>query len=166
MFRREARLRREYLYKKSLEEKERAEYEKKLALKESLEKSQPISRELRQDKDIQELTKDLVFDSNMTAPTTHVDDEYATATLQDPRIVITTSRDPSSRLLQFAKELNHVIPNSFRMNRGNTVIETLVQTAKSNDMTDIIMIHETRGRPDGLVITHLPYGPTCLFLSI
>jgi len=34
---------------------------------------------------------------------THVDNEYARAGIQDPRIVITTSRDPSSKLSQFAK---------------------------------------------------------------
>jgi hypothetical protein len=36
-------------------------------------------------------------------PTTHIDNEYARAGIQDPKIVITTSRDPSSKLLQFAK---------------------------------------------------------------
>jgi len=32
-----------------------------------------------------------------------VDDEYASAGAADPKILITTSRDPSSRLAQFAK---------------------------------------------------------------
>jgi hypothetical protein len=36
-------------------------------------------------------------------PGSHIDDEYAKVGLYDPKIVITTSRDPSSRLLQFAK---------------------------------------------------------------
>lgn len=38
-----------------------------------------------------------------TEPTTHIDDEYSRAGIMDPKIVITTSRDPSSKLLQFAK---------------------------------------------------------------
>ena len=38
-----------------------------------------------------------------TEPTTHIDNEYSRAGVQDPKIVITTSRDPSSKLLQFAK---------------------------------------------------------------
>lgn len=37
------------------------------------------------------------------APASHVDDEYARAGLTDPKIFITTSRDPSSRLVQFSK---------------------------------------------------------------
>ena len=36
-------------------------------------------------------------------PSTHIDDEYSRAGIMDPKIVITTSRDPSSKLLQFAK---------------------------------------------------------------
>ena len=33
----------------------------------------------------------------------HQDDEYAWAGVQDPKIMITTSHNPSSRLKQFAK---------------------------------------------------------------
>lgn len=40
-------------------------------------------------------------------PTTHVDNEYSRAGIQDPKIVITTSRDPSSKLLQFSKVCTH-----------------------------------------------------------
>ena len=35
--------------------------------------------------------------------TSHEDDEYRWAGVEDPKIVITTSRDPSSRLKMFAK---------------------------------------------------------------
>lgn len=34
---------------------------------------------------------------------THMDDEYAWAGVEDPKIVVTTSHSPSSRLKQFAK---------------------------------------------------------------
>ena len=36
-------------------------------------------------------------------PSSLIDSEYAKAGILDPKIIITTSRDPSSRLLQFAK---------------------------------------------------------------
>ena len=54
-------------------------------------------------------------------PRTHVDDEYASASSRDPKIMITTSRDPSSRLTQFAKELKLVFPGAQRLNRGGQV---------------------------------------------
>lgn len=41
--------------------------------------------------------------SSLLEPLTHIDDEYAQAGLEDPRVLITTSRDPSSKLAQFAK---------------------------------------------------------------
>ena len=38
-----------------------------------------------------------------TGVSSHIDDEYAWAGVEDPKIMITTSHDPSSRLKQFAK---------------------------------------------------------------
>lgn len=39
-----------------------------------------------------------------------MDDEYATAGVKDPKILLTTARDPSSRLAQFAKVcLEHLV---------------------------------------------------------
>ena len=60
-------------------------------------------------------------DDNTAVPRTHIDDEYAHAGERDPKILITTSRDPSSRLTQFAKELKLVFPNAQRINRGGQV---------------------------------------------
>ncbi|CAH3179468.1 unnamed protein product, partial [Porites evermanni] len=47
--RRQARLRREYIYRKSVEEKERSTYERKKKLKIALEEGKPIPTELRKD---------------------------------------------------------------------------------------------------------------------
>ena len=35
--------------------------------------------------------------------TTHQDDEYSWAGVEDPKVVVTTSHNPSSRLKQFSK---------------------------------------------------------------
>eukprot|EP01118_Nematostelium_gracile_P015463 TRINITY_DN6204_c0_g1_i1.p1 TRINITY_DN6204_c0_g1~~TRINITY_DN6204_c0_g1_i1.p1 ORF type:complete len:167 (-),score=45.32 TRINITY_DN6204_c0_g1_i1:12-512(-) len=42
-------------------------------------------------------------------------------------------------------------------------MKELVDTCRSNDITDIILVHEHRGEPDALIISHLPYGPTAYF---
>ena len=60
-------------------------------------------------------------DDNTAVPRSHIDDEYARAEERDPKILITTSREPSSRLTQFAKEMKLVIPNAQRLNRGGQV---------------------------------------------
>ncbi|KAJ2111707.1 snoRNA-binding rRNA-processing protein imp4, partial [Coemansia sp. RSA 788] len=159
--RRQARLRREYLYKKSLESQERQTYEKKQKLKEALREGRPIPTELQNE--AEELNQALKFDEAQTTFESTQDDEYARAGIYDPKIVVTTSRDPSSRLQQFAKEMRLVVPNSQRINRGNYVIREIVETCKANVVTDLIIVHETRGQPDGLIISHFPYGPTVHF---
>lgn len=93
----------------------------------------------------------------------HLDDEYSRAGVEDPKVFITTARDPSSRLQQFAKELKLVFPNSQRMNRGNHVVGTIVETCRSKGVTDVIIVHEHRGEPNGLIVCHLPFGPTAYF---
>ncbi|XP_024529370.1 U3 small nucleolar ribonucleoprotein protein IMP4 [Selaginella moellendorffii] len=162
MIRRNARLRREYLYRKSLEGKEREVYEKKRKIKQALQEGKPLPTELRNDEASLRQEIDLE-DDNTAEPTTHVDDEYAYAGEVDPKILLTTSRDPSSRLTQFVKELKIVFPNAQRMNRGGQVIAEIVESCRAHDFTDIIMVHEHRGEPDGLIVCHLPYGPTAYF---
>lgn len=75
--------------------------------------------------------------SSAAVQRTHVDDEYAHAGERDPKVLITTSREPSSRLVQFAKELKLCIPNAQRMNRGGLVVSELVETCRSHDFTDV-----------------------------
>ena len=80
----------------------------------------PIPTELRREE--AELRRQVAAeDDNTAVPRTHIDDEYAHAGERDPKILITTSRDPSSRLVQFAKEVKLLLPNSQRVNRGSMV---------------------------------------------
>jgi U3 small nucleolar ribonucleoprotein protein IMP4 len=101
--------------------------------------------------------------SGGTATMSSQDDEYRWAGVEDPKVMITTSRDPSARLKKFAKELRLVIPNSQRLNRGNYEFKQLIAACRANDVTDFCVVHEHRGQPDGLIICHLPFGPTAYF---
>ena len=92
-----------------------------------------------------------------------IDDEYGDVGISDPRVCVTTSREPSSRLKQFAKEINLLVPNAKRINRGNYRVDQITNACKDADFTDIIVVQETRGEPDGLVVCHLPLGPTAYF---
>lgn len=58
------------------------------------------------------------------------------------------------------QELRLVFPNSYRINRGNYVVKELVEACRANEVTDLVMVHEHRGIPDAMIITHLPHGPT------
>ncbi|KAH9938571.1 anticodon-binding protein [Fomitopsis serialis] len=114
-------------------------------------------------KHAQSLGKDLAFDEAQADPTTHIDNEYSMAGIQDPKIIVTTSRDPSSKLQQFAKEMRLVFPNSHRVNRGNYVMKELAEACRANDVTDLVILHEHRGTPDAMIVSHLPHGPTVFF---
>lgn len=161
MIRRQSRLRREYLYRKGLEEKERATAERKAQLKQAVESGRKLPTELQ--KEAINLQKQIDLDGNADTTINTIDDEYLYAGVKDPKVVLTTSHSPSSRLKQFAKEMRLIIPNCQRLNRGHLVMKDLVEACKSNDITDLIILHETRGQPDGLVICHLPYGPSAYF---
>lgn len=107
------------MYQKSLEAQERQTYERKQVLKDALGSGKALPTEMR--KDAKRLGKELEFDEAQTGalptsevntftqltfnadPSTHIDNEYSRAGVSDPKIVITTSRDPSSKLLQFSK---------------------------------------------------------------
>lgn len=81
----------------------------------------------------------------------------------DPRVLITTSRDPSSKLMQFAKEMRLFFPTSIRLNRGNIVIPHLAASCRSSDISDLIVLHEHRGTPTSITVSHFPHGPTASF---
>lgn len=162
MLRRDARLRKEYLFKKALEDREAVTFEKKRKLQDALDKNKAIPTELRgEDK---RLRKSLdLADDRTKQQRSSVDDEYAYLGVKDPKVLVTTSRDPSSRLTQFLKELRLLFPGAQRMNRGAYIVKDLMQLARSHEMTDVIIVHEHRGEPDGLVVCHLPFGPTAYF---
>ncbi|XP_021774414.1 U3 small nucleolar ribonucleoprotein protein IMP4-like [Chenopodium quinoa] len=162
MLRRNIRLRREYLYRKSLEGKERLLYEKKRKIREALEDGKPIPTELRNEEAA--LRQEIDLEDDYTAvPRSLIDDEYAKATEREPKILLTTSRDPSQPLTQFTKELKFVFPNAERMNRGGQVINEIIESCRAREFTDLILVHEHRGVPDGLIVCHLPFGPTAYF---
>jgi U3 small nucleolar ribonucleoprotein protein IMP4 len=39
----------------------------------------------------------------------------------------------------------------------------LVDACKKADFTDIVVLNETRGQPDAMIVSHLPFGPTAYF---
>ncbi|KAL6130032.1 hypothetical protein ACLB2K_068413 [Fragaria x ananassa] len=162
MLRRNRRLEKEYLFRKSKETLERSKYEKKRKIREAVQEGKPIPTELRNEE--AQLRQEIdLEDENTAVPRTHIDDEYAKASERDPKILLTTSRDPSAPLIQFTKELKLVFPNAQVVNRGGQVISEIVESCRAHDYSDVVLVHEHRGKPDGLIVCHLPYGPTAYF---
>merc|ERR1712141_657987 len=110
MLRREMRERREYIYRKHKEESEAKIRDKKDRLKRALDENKPIPTELKED--ALKLQEAIEYDDEGGTHFSSVDDEYKYAGVEDPKLMITTSRDPSVRLKIFAKEMKIVMPNS------------------------------------------------------
>ena len=71
--------------------------------------------------------------------------------------MLTTSHSPSQPLKIFAKEMKLILPNSNRINRGNVEVPALIAECRKNNFTDLIILHETRGKPDAMIGKHLKF---------
>ena len=165
MDRRQARQRRDYLYRRALTLRNAEIASKRAALKSSLSSGKPLDPSIANDK---QLHKDFKYDESRADRTVEdeldLDDEYAHLSgIVEPRVLVTTSRDPSSRLGGFAKEMKLLLSPAIRLNRGKLVLAELVAGAKSNGLSDVILLHEHRGTPTALTVSHFPHGPTASF---
>lgn len=122
-----------------------------------------LREDFKYDESLPSSSKDAPSQSK-DADTIDVDDEYSvTSGLVDPRPLVTTSRSPSSRLSTFAKEVRLLLPTAIRLNRGTLVLPDLVSSANAAALTDMVLLHEHRGTPTAITISHLPHGPTASF---
>lgn len=165
------------MYRKSLEGKARERYEQKRRIQKALDEGKPIPTELAAR--VEALDRQLALDvDDALGPGAQpsFDSEYARLGVRDPKVFVTTSRQASARLKQFARELQQyalcasgstdaleTISAAQRLNRGNHLLRELVAAARANDATDLVILHESRGDPTGMVVCHLPYGPTAFF---
>lgn len=165
MIRKQARERRDYLYRRALTLRDAELASKRASLRASLASGKPLAADVAADSS---LRQDYKYDESRADRTAEeelgLDDEYAQLSgVVDPRILVTTSRDPSSRLGTFAKEIRLLLPTAIRLNRGNLVLDNLVSSAKASGLSDIVLLHEHRGTPTALTVSHFPHGPTASF---
>ena len=166
MIRRQARQRRDYLYRRALTLRDAETASKRAKLKSSIASGKPLEKSLAND---DALRIDYKYDESQpdhltTQEILALDDEYAHLSgITDPRVLVTTSRSPSTRLSAFAKEIRLLLPTAIRLNRGNLILPNLVASANSSGLTDLILLHEHRGTPTALTISHFPHGPTASF---
>ena len=162
--RKQARQRRDYLYRRALTLKDAERNANRAKLRASMASGKPLEASISADK---ELRKDFQYDESRQDLTAEemleLDDEYHLSGIQDPRVVVTTSRDPSSRLATFSKEIRLLFPTATRINRGNMIINDLVRGSQNAGQTDLITLHEKRGTPTALIVSHFPHGPTAKF---
>ena len=80
-----------------------------------------------------------------------------------PKVLLTSSDRPSLQTNLLLRELEKCIPNSeIRLRRGVDV-KKIIPRAIERGYTDLLVVNEDRKMPNGLLVTHLPDGPTALF---
>jgi len=81
-----------------------------------------------------------------------------------PKILFTTCNRPRNHeTMSFINDLLKVVPNSTYKNRKGIDLKKLIPDAVEHGFTDLVVINEDQKTANGLVISHLPDGPTAHF---
>ncbi|KJE97812.1 hypothetical protein CAOG_09134 [Capsaspora owczarzaki ATCC 30864] len=80
-----------------------------------------------------------------------------------PKLLITTSIKPVGETFKFVQDLVTAIPNATYVPRQKFDLKQIIEFAKNREFTDVMLINENNKEADGLIITHLPDGPTAHF---
>lgn len=81
----------------------------------------------------------------------------------EPKVLITYSDNPTKKTRIFGRELTRIIPNSSSYYRNRSGVKKIVKSALNENFTDIVIVNENRKEPNGLLVIHLPDGPTAHF---
>ncbi len=92
-------------------------------------------------------------------------DEFSSyfSNVSSPKVLITSCHYPSLKTHLLMKELHNCIPNSSILLRKGYDLKRLIPEANGRDYTDILVVNEDRKMPNGLVMIHLPEGPSAHF---
>ncbi|KAK9880783.1 hypothetical protein WA026_013110 [Henosepilachna vigintioctopunctata] len=152
-------------YKKEKQVKQKEKKKSKLERKKSAEPKQlPHTIESLRDKD-ETFVDELVDEDRELVSHDLENDEFSNYYKQsyEPKVLITYSDNPMKKTRIFGRELTRIIPNSVSLYRNRSGVKKIVQSAIAKDFTDILVINEHRKEPDGLLLIHLPNGPTAHF---
>ncbi|CAG0897065.1 unnamed protein product [Cyprideis torosa] len=83
-----------------------------------------------------------------------------------PKVAVTTCEKPTAvsiKTVQFGKDLARIIPNAGFFLRRRSSVKGIIRRGTALDFTDIIIINEDHRKMNGLLLIHLPGGPTAHF---
>ncbi|XP_042271931.1 ribosome production factor 1 [Thunnus albacares] len=83
--------------------------------------------------------------------------------LTNPKVLITTSDRPRGRTVRFCEQLATVIPNAHVYYRRGLALKRVIPQCVARNFTYLMVINEDRKIPNGMVLCHLPDGPTAHF---
>lgn len=92
-------------------------------------------------------------------------DEFAGhfALEREPKVLLTTSLTATKTTYAFASELLDVLPRCVFYKRNGYALKKICEFAERRGFSDVVVVHEDRHDVVGLLVTHLPDGPTARF---
>nr|SVE75257.1 EOG090X09U6 [Daphnia dolichocephala] len=94
---------------------------------------------------------------------THDEYESYFSKTYEPKILITSSDNPHTRTIHFVRELTKIFPSSECHWRSRSSVKKIMESARERGYTDVVVINEDRRVPNGMLVSHLPDGPTAYF---
>ncbi|KAL1021617.1 hypothetical protein UPYG_G00015590 [Umbra pygmaea] len=83
--------------------------------------------------------------------------------LTNPKVLITTSDRPRGRTVKFCRQLATVIPDAHVYYRRGLALKKIIPQCVARGFTYLMVINENRKIANGMVLCHLPDGPTAHF---
>lgn len=106
-----------------------------------------------EDSDNEELRKELEIDDFSS----YFERSY------EPKVLITFADNPVTKTRKFGLELSRIFPNALVKIRNKSSVKKICKSAVREEYTDVVIINEDRRKPNGLLVIHLPNGPTAHF---
>lgn len=120
---------------------------------ESLREKDQTTIENLDDEDNEELRKELQLDDFSS----YFERSY------EPKVLITFADNPVTKTRKFGLELSRIFPNALVKIRNKSSVKKICKSAVREEYTDVVIINEDRRKPNGLLVIHLPNGPTAHF---
>ena len=92
-------------------------------------------------------------------------DEFAEhfANARPPNVLLTTCYRPSGVMYKLLSEMLEVLPAATYYKRSGYPLKKIVEYASNRGFTDLLVFNEDRKAVNGLLLVHLPHGPTAQF---
>jgi len=93
------------------------------------------------------------------------EDEFAEyfADTTRPKLLLTTRPKPSGELFKFVGDLMQLIPNMFYYPRRAYGMKDICKFAANKKFTHLVVLSEKSKVCNGMIVSHLPEGPTAFF---
>ena len=80
-----------------------------------------------------------------------------------PKLFLTTRPRPSKELFNFVGDLMQMVPNAFFYPRRSFEVKEMCRQASAGGFTHVVILSEKSKVCNGLLVSHLPHGPTAFF---